>query len=69
MRTFPTTVRVGPTSDYRWAAKAPVIFPGDYIGTALSSTGRLYAVWCVSSRPADPSAKYHQVVYGAVLAT
>lgn len=67
--TFAPSIAVGPRSDYRYAARAPVIFPGDYIGTALSRTGRLYAVWCVSSAPADPDAMYHQVVYGAVLST
>jgi BNR/Asp-box repeat len=67
--TFATTVGVGPRSNYAYAAEAGGIFPGDYIGTSFGRDGRLYAVWCVSSKPADPAAKYHQVVYGAVLTT
>lgn len=64
---FAVTVGVGPVSNLKWAARAPVKFPGDYTGTALSRTGRLYVVWCVSGRPTDQSAKYHQVVFGATL--
>ncbi len=59
-------IAVGPRSNYAYAAQSEGIFPGDYIGTAMTS-GRLYAVWCVSSKPPTAGAKYHQVVYGATL--
>jgi hypothetical protein len=65
-RTFGAPIRVGPVSDLRYAAVARGIFPGDYIGTA-AGPGRMYAVWCRSSRPPVASATYHQTVYGAVL--
>jgi hypothetical protein len=55
---------VGPQIDYRFAAVAGGIFPGDYIGTAMA-TSRLYAVWAVSSSPPSAGATYHQVIYGA----
>jgi hypothetical protein len=58
---------VGPRSNYAYAARAGGIFPGDYIGTALTKGGRLYAVWCVSGKPATAGAQFHQVVEGAVL--
>ena len=66
---FAAPIGVGPRSNYTYAAEAGGIFPGDYIGTSLASDGRLYAVWCVSSKPATAGAKYHQVVYDAVLTT
>jgi len=54
---------LGPRSDHRYAARAPLPFPGDYVGSAMhGSTG--YAVWCVSRRPAS-GARFHQVLYGA----
>lgn len=65
---FAAPIPLGPVSDLRYAAFAGGLFPGDYIGTA-STRGRVYAVWCVSSAPADPAAQYHQVVYGATLTT
>jgi hypothetical protein len=65
-RSFAAPIPVGPRSNYRYAARAGGAFPGDYIGTSMTAH-RLYAVWCVSSRPADPAARYHQVVMGAVL--
>lgn len=65
-RSFGPPISVGAISDLRYAAQAGGIFPGDYIGTAAAA-GRFYAVWCRSSRPADPTAKYHQTMYAAVL--
>jgi hypothetical protein len=65
-RTFGAPLRVGPASDLTYAAVARGIFPGDYIGTA-AGPGRVYAVWCRSSRPPVASATYHQTVYAAVL--
>jgi hypothetical protein len=54
---------LGPRSDHRYAARAPLPFPGDYVGSAMhGNTG--YAVWCVSRRPAS-GARFHQVLYGA----
>lgn len=63
---FGTPIGLGPRSNYAYAARAGGIFPGDYIGTAMTR-GRLYAVWCVSSKPTTAGARYHQVVYGATL--
>ena len=68
-QSFTTTIGVGPRSNYAYAAQAGGIFPGDYIGTSMAADGRLYAVWCVSSKPAAAGAKYHQVVFDAVLTT
>ncbi|MDQ6936662.1 MAG: glycoside hydrolase [Actinomycetota bacterium] len=65
-KSFISTIAVGPRSNYAYAAQARGIFPGDYIGTAMTH-GRFYAVWCVSSQPPTTGAKYHQVVYAAVL--
>lgn len=59
---------VGPQINYAYAAYARGIFPGDYIGTAMTK-GRLYVVWAVSSTPPSAGAKYHQVLYGAALDT
>ncbi|MGI8679447.1 MAG: sialidase family protein [Jatrophihabitans sp.] len=63
---FGTPIGVGPRSNYAYAAQADGIFPGDYIGTAMTP-GRLYTVWCISSKPTTAAAKYHQIVYGATL--
>jgi BNR repeat-like domain len=63
---FGPALALGPVSDLKYAAVAPVAFPGDYIG-ASQTESRLTLVWCVSSRPANPARKYHQVLYGAVL--
>ena len=61
-RSFRLAAVLGPRSDHRYAARAPLPFPGDYVGSAMhGSTG--YAVWCVSRRPAS-SARFHQVLYG-----
>ena len=54
----------GPASNLRYAARAPIPFPGDYVGSAMHGTA-LYAVWCVSTRPAR--GRFHQVAYGASL--
>jgi hypothetical protein len=65
---FGAPLALGPLSDLNYAAQARGIFPGDYIGSAATA-GRVYAVWCLSSQPADPTAAYHQVLYGATLRT
>jgi hypothetical protein len=62
--TFLAPTAVGPQINYAYAAVARGIFPGDYIGSAMTK-GRLYAVWAVSSTPPNPNARYHQVLYGA----
>ena len=64
--TFSSPVALGPPSNLRFAAVARAHFPGDYTGLSLTSS-RLTAVWCVSSRPPNPTAAYHQVLYAAVL--
>jgi hypothetical protein len=65
-RQFAAPIKLGPLSDLNYAAEAGGKFPGDYMGTAATH-GRVYAVWCRSSAPSDPNAKYHQTVYGATL--
>lgn len=67
-RQFGAPIELGPVSDLNYAAVAPVPFPGDYIGTSATKH-RLYTAWCVSSQPSDPTATYHQVVWGATLRT
>lgn len=66
-RRFRTPIALGPRSDLRYAAQAGGAFPGDYIGSSATA-GRLYLVWCVSSTPPRPAARYHQTLYAAVLA-
>ena len=63
-RHFLPPTAVGPQINYAYAAVAGGIFPGDYVGTAMTK-GRLYAVWAVSGKPPTTGAKYHQVIYGA----
>jgi hypothetical protein len=63
---FGPPVRLGPLSDLNYAAFAGGKFPGDYMGTAARD-GYVYSVWCRSSTPADPTALYHQTVWGAAL--
>ena len=65
---FSTPAVVGPRIDYAFAAQARGIFPGDYIGTAMKGNV-LYAVWCVSTRPARATARFHQVEYAATFDT
>lgn len=59
---------LGPRIDYWYAAVADGIFPGDYIGSAMTG-GRLYTVWMVSGTPPVTGAKYHQVMWSATLDT
>lgn len=69
-RTFPAApLSLGQPSDLTYAAQARGIFPGDYIGSALTR-GRLYLVWARSSAPPprSSSSPYHQVIDGATLA-
>lgn len=61
---FLAPTAVGPQINYGYAAVAGGIFPGDYIGSAMTK-GRLYAVWAVSSTPPNPDARCHRVLYGA----
>ena len=62
---FLAPTAVGPPDQLRLRRRcAQGIFPGDYIGSALTR-GRLYTVWAVASRPPRPGARYHQVLYGA----
>jgi hypothetical protein len=66
---FLAATALGPKIDYAFAAIARGIFPGDYVGTAMSK-GRSYAVWAVSTAPAKPTnTQFHQVIYGAKLDT
>lgn len=63
---FGMPLRLGPASDLRFAAVAPVAFPGDYMGT-WAGAHHVYANWEVSSRPRS-GAQFHQVTWGATLA-
>ena len=63
---FRPPVSLGPLSDLNYAAVARGKFPGDYAGSSAVN-GRLYVAWALSSAPADPTALFHQVLYGAVL--
>jgi hypothetical protein len=64
---FGSPISLGPPSDLTYAAEAGGKFPGDYIGSAARGD-RVYLVWCRSSTPPQPSAQYHQTMWGAVLA-
>ena len=65
---FAAPMSIGPRSILKYAAQAGGYFPGDYIGEAITS-GRMYMVWAVSSKPpATSTSPYHQVIYGATLA-
>jgi hypothetical protein len=64
--TFARPITLGPPSNLKYAAVSRGKFPGDYSG--LSATpDRVTSAWCVSSKPAKPGARYHQVLYAAVL--
>ncbi len=65
---FLDPVVLGPRTDYAYAAFARGIFPGDYIGSAMTRD-RLYTVWMVAGKPPVIGAKYHQVMWAAVLDT
>ena len=65
---FLAPTALGPQINYAYAAAARGIFPGDYIGTAMTK-GRLYAVWAVASTPPSAGARFHQVIEGAALDT
>jgi hypothetical protein len=65
---FGAPIALGPVSDLTYAAEAGGKFPGDYIGSS-ATRNRLFLVWCRSSQPSDPTAIYHQVVWGATLRT
>jgi hypothetical protein len=66
--TFSAPTAIGPVSALQWSAEAGGHFPGDYIGASVSQD-RLYLVWCVSSKPANPAALFHQTVWTGVLQT
>jgi hypothetical protein len=66
--TFATPVVLGPPSNLRYAAVAGAKFPGDYTG--LSATpARVAGAWTLASKPPDPAAAFHQVLFGATLRT
>lgn len=65
-KTFAPPIALGPPSNLKYAAVAGGKFPGDYSG--LSATpARVTAAWCVSSKPANPTAAFHQTLYAATL--
>jgi hypothetical protein len=66
--TFAPPIALGPPSNLRYAAVAGGKFPGDYIG--LSATpARVAGAWVVSSKPPNPAAAFHQVLFAATLRT
>lgn len=65
---FPDPVVLGPRTNYAFAANAGGIFPGDYIGSAMTD-GRLFTVWMVAGTPPTAGAEYHQVMWSATLDT
>lgn len=64
--TFGAPLSLGPRSDLRYAAVAGGKFPGDYIGASATRTA-VALVWCVSSTPPNPAAKFHQTLFAAIL--
>jgi len=66
--TFATPIVLGPPSNLRYAAVAGAKFPGDYTG--LSATpARVAGAWTLASKPPNPAAAFHQVLFGATLRT
>jgi hypothetical protein len=66
---FAAPMSIGPRSALQYAAQAGGLFPGDYIGAALSN-GRLYVTFARSSTPPLHSdSPYHQVIWGVTLRT
>jgi hypothetical protein len=66
--TFAPPVALGAPSNLRYAAVAGGKFPGDYTG--LSATpARVAGAWVVSSKPPNPAAAFHQVLFAATLRT
>jgi hypothetical protein len=64
--TFAPAIVLGAPSNLRYAAVAGGKFPGDYTG--LSATpARVAGAWVVSSKPPNPTAAFHQVLYAATL--
>ena len=63
---FGAPISLGPPSDLNYGAVAGGKFPGDYTG--LSATpARVAGAWAVSSKPPNPTAAFHQVLYAATL--
>jgi len=66
--TFNTPIVLGPSSNLRYAAVAGGKFPGDYSG--LSATpARVANAWTLASKPPNPAAAFHQVLFAATLRT
>jgi hypothetical protein len=63
---FAGPIEVGPLSDLTYAAQSRGAFPGDYMGSALGDR-RYYSDWARSSTPPDPTATFHQTIWGAAL--
>lgn len=64
-RNFRAPLSLGPLSDLRYAAQAGGVFPGDYIGSAISGH-RLYTVWARSTRPPG-GAEFNQSLFAAAV--
>lgn len=66
--TFATPIVLGLPSNLRYAAVAGGKFPGDYSG--LSATpARVANAWTLASKPPNPAAAFHQVLFAATLRT
>jgi len=64
--TFAAPILLGPPSNLRWAAVAEGKFPGDYTGLSATAA-RVAGAWAVSSKPPNPAAAFHQVLYAATV--
>lgn len=64
-RSFQRGQALGPSTNLKYAALAPVPFLGDYMGLAVNGRS-IYAAWCVASPPPGDG-RYHQTTWGAAL--
>jgi hypothetical protein len=64
--TFTPPIALGPPSNLKYAAVSGGTFPGDYTGLSATAT-RVTSAWCVSAKPPNPAAAFHQTLYAAVL--
>lgn len=64
-RSFDRGQALGPATNLKYAALAPVAFLGDYMGLAVNGRS-IYAAWCVAT-PSAGGGRYHQTTWGAAL--
>jgi hypothetical protein len=66
--TFAMPIVLGPPSNLRYAAVAGGKFPGDYSGLA-ATPARVANAWTLASKPPNPTAAFHQVLFAATIRT